>query len=164
MKILLNFFSIRDCLWNVYISVSPCPTGWVLYGKSCYLVIDVPTLEWDDARRNCLKLGGDLVKITTAAENQFIFNLILKQVKVMSHGAWLGLHRKADTKFYWTDDTLLSGYSAWGIGQPDHPSTEKCGHIITSGSLRGKWNDWPCKVDKSVITDAPVILCQRKSN
>ena len=124
----------------------------------------MPTLEWDDARRNCLKLGGDLVKITTAAENQFIFNLILKQVKVMGGGAWLGLHRKADTKFYWTDDTLLSGYNAWGIGEPNNPSGEKCGHIITSGSLRRKWNDWPCKVDKAHINVAPVILCERKSN
>ena len=164
MKILLNFFSIRDCLWNVYISVSPCPTGWVLYGKSCYLVIDVPTLEWDDARRNCLKLGGDLVKITTAAENQFIFNLILKQVKVKGHGAWLGLHRKADTKFYWTDDTLLSGYSGWYTGEPNNPSVEKCGLIWTTGSGKGKWNDARCKLDKSWITHAPVILCQRKSN
>ena len=126
--------------------------------------MDVPTLEWDDARRNCLKLGGDLVKITTTAENQFIFNLILKQVKVTGNGAWLGLHRKADTKFYWTDDTLLSGYSAWGIGQPDHPSSEKCSQIFTSGSGKGKWNDTPCKWNKSYITQAPVILCQRKSN
>ena len=124
----------------------------------------MPTLEWDDARRNCLKLGGDLVKITTAAENQFILNLILKQVKVTSNGAWLGLHRKADTKFYWTDDTLLSGYNAWGSGQPNHSPSEKCSLIITSGSQKGKWHDTPCKWDKSHITQAPVILCQRKSN
>ena len=105
-----------------------------------------------------------MVKITTAAENQFIFNLILKQVKVMSHGAWLGLHRKADTKFYWTDDTLLSGYSAWNTGEPNNPSVEKCGHIYAAGSGKGKWNDTQCKWDKSGITHAPVILCQRKSN
>ncbi|KAM7431731.1 hypothetical protein ABFA07_017720 [Porites harrisoni] len=144
--------------------VSACPTGWVPYGKSCYLVIDVPTLEWDDARRNCLKLGGDLVKITTAAENQFIFNLILKQVKVTTNGAWLGLHRKADTKFYWTDDTLLSGYSAWNTGEPNNPSVEKCGHIYAAGSGKGKWNDTSCKWNKLDITLAPVLLCQRKSN
>ena len=105
-----------------------------------------------------------MIKITTAAENQFIFNLILKQVKVTSNGAWLGLHRKADTKFYWTDDTLLSGYSAWDIGQPDHPSSEKCGHMIASGPGKGKWNDAQCKWNKLHITHAPVILCQRKSN
>ena len=105
-----------------------------------------------------------MVKITTAAENQFIFNLILKQVKVTGNGAWLGLHRKADTKFYWTDDTLLSGYSGWKTGEPNNPSSEKCGHIYATSSSRGKWNDWQCKVDKSAITIAPVILCQRKSN
>ena len=26
----------------------------------------------------------------------------------MYYGAWLGLHRKADTKFYWADDTPLT--------------------------------------------------------
>ena len=105
-----------------------------------------------------------MVKITTAAENQFILNLILKQQKVMYYGAWLGLRRKADTKFYWTDDTLLSGYSAWNTGEPNNPSSEKCGHVIAGGSAKGKWNDIPCKVNKSAITSAPVILCQRKSN
>ena len=105
-----------------------------------------------------------MVKITTAAENQFILNLILKQVKVMVYGAWLGLHRKANTKFYWTDDTLLSGYSAWMTGEPNNPSGEKCGQMVASGSAKGKWNDWPCKVDKTHINVAPVILCQRKSN
>ena len=164
VKILLNL-SILDCFWNVHISGSPCPTGWVLYRKSCYLVIDVPTLEWNGARRNCLKLGGDLVKITTAAENQFILNLIIKQVsKVTPSGAWLGLHIKADSKFYWTDDTLLSGYKAWMPGEPNNPSGEKCSNIAGSGSSRGKWNDVSCKINKRYITHAPVILCQRKSN
>ena len=105
-----------------------------------------------------------MVKITTAAENQFIFNLILKQVKATVNGAWLGLHRKADTKFYWTDDTLLSGYSAWNTGEPNSPSSEKCAHIYAKSSAKGKWNDLPCKEAESTITYAPVILCQRKSN
>ena len=123
------------------------------------------TLEWDGARRNCLKLGGDLVKINTAAENQFILNLIIKQVsKVTRSGAWLGLHIKEDSKFYWTDDTLLSGYNAWIPGEPNNPSGEKCSNIVGLGSLRGKWNDRPCKTKKRDITHAPVILCERKSN
>ena len=82
----------------------------------------------------------------------------------MRHGAWLGLHRKADTKFYWTDDTLLSGYSAWDTGEPNKPLIEKCGHIFNSGPGKGKWNDTSCKWNKLHITSAPVILCQRKSN
>ena len=79
----------------------------------------------------------------------------------MYHGAWLGLHRKADTKFYWADDTPLTGYSAWNAGEPNSPSTEKCGHIIASGSGKGKWNDWLCSLAKSNINVAPVVLCQK---
>ena len=84
--------------------------------------------------------------------------------KVTPSGAWLGLHIKADSKFYWTDDTLLSGYNAWIPGEPNNPSGEKCSNIVGSGSLRGMWNDRPCKMNKRYITHAPVILCQRKSN
>ena len=139
-------------------------TGWVRFGKSSYLVIDIPTLQWSDARRNCQKLGGDLAKITSAAENQFVYNLLSRQKKVMNNGAWLGLHRKANTKFYWADDTPLTGYTAWDSGEPNSPSSEKCGHMYALGSRKGKWNDIVCSLPKSVITNAPVVLCQKHSN
>ncbi|XP_044185193.1 uncharacterized protein LOC122965264 isoform X2 [Acropora millepora] len=56
-----------------------CSTGWVQHGKSCYIVIDIPTAEWSAARQNCLKFGGDLAKITRDDENQFLYNLIGNQ-------------------------------------------------------------------------------------
>ena len=141
-----------------------CSTGWVAYGKSCFLVIDIPTLERNDARRNCQKLGGDLAKITSASENQFIYTLISKQTKTTVRGAWLGLHRKADTKLYWADDTPLAGYTAWFPGEPNHPSTEKCGFMYGPSHLRkGKWNDSTCSFDKAYITGAPVVLCQKSA-
>ncbi|XP_068728831.1 perlucin-like protein [Montipora capricornis] len=144
---------------------SACPTGWVLHGKSCYIVIDIPTLEWSAARRNCQKLGGDLAKITTNAENQFIFNLVSNQATTTSWGAWLGLHRKADNKFYWADDTPLTGYTPWGRGEPNNPTTERCGNMFgPTNGRKGKWNDLPCQLDKKVVVDAPVILCQKAAN
>ena len=165
------FFTYRRGYYDIFLfrpflfsSESSCSTGWVTYGKSCYLIIDIPTLEWNDARRNCQKLGGDLAKITSAAENQFIYNLLLKQAKSTAYGAWLGLHRKADTKFYWTDGTPLTGYTVWSPGEPNGPSSEKCGHIFgPSDPRKGKWNDWTCKADKSKVTVAPVVLCQKTS-
>jgi len=143
---------------------SACSNGWVAYGKSCFLVIDIPKLEWSAARRNCQKLGGDLAKITSAAEDQFIYNLISKQSKTTVWGAWLGLHRKADTKFYWTDGSPLAGYSAWNTGEPNGPSTEKCGQMHgPSHAAKGTWNDIWCSVNKAHITMAPVVLCQKSS-
>lgn len=74
-------------------------------------------------------------------------------------GAWLGLHRKADMKFYWADGTPLAGYTAWAPSEPNHQS-EKCGNMIALGANKGKWNDWECSQDKAELARAPVILCQ----
>ncbi|XP_029207702.2 perlucin-like protein isoform X1 [Acropora millepora] len=138
---------------------SACSTGWVQYGKSCYIVIDISTAEWSAARRNCLRIGGDLAKITSNHENQFVNNLIGNQVYTTNHGVWLGLHLKADNKFYWTDGTLLAGYNNWYPGQPSHPSTEKCAQLYGKSSRgRGKWNDIPCTWN---VSRPPVILCQK---
>ena len=65
---------------------APCSSGWSR--KSCYGNIDFPTLEWSDARRNCQKLVGDLAKIISAAENQFIYTLIQKQKKYIMGSGW----------------------------------------------------------------------------
>ena len=138
-----------------------CSTGWVQHGKSCYIVIDIPT-KWSAARRNCLKFGADLAKITSNDENQFVFNLITNQVYSTSLGVWIGLHRKSGNKFYWTDGTLLAGYSKWDAGEPNGPSTHKCAHLYGKSSSRtGKWNDAPCKFTGNYKTIAPVILCQK---
>ena len=149
----------------MFSSDSPCSTGWVAYGKSCFLIIDIPSLEWNDARRNCQKLGGDLAKITSAAGNQFICNLIFNQTKTTTLGAWLGLHRKADTKFYWADGSPLTGYTAWSSGEPNSPSTDqKCGHILGQTDCRRTiWNDMSCSMDKPNIERAPVTLCKKTS-
>ena len=37
--------------------------GWIRYGNSRYLIINIPTLKWSDARRTCQIFGGDLVSL-----------------------------------------------------------------------------------------------------
>ena len=119
-------------------------------------------MEWSDARRNCQKLGGDFAEITSASENQFIFDLVTKQKKITA-SVWLGLHKKADDKFYWIDDTLLAGYSNWNTGEPNNAGQgEKCAHMIATRSVKSKWNDLPCTRDDSSAKNAPVVLCQKK--
>ncbi|XP_067029694.1 perlucin-like protein [Acropora muricata] len=140
-----------------------CSTGWVQHGKSCYIVIDIPTAEWEAARRNCRKLGGDLAKITSEDENQFVYNLTGNQTHTPARGAWLGLRRNKDNdEFYWTDDTPLACYKKWVPGEPNNPSTERCGHLYgKSDSRRQHWNDISCKLTGDYIAKAPVILCQK---
>ena len=143
-----------------------CPHGWVLHGvsHSCYLIIDTPTIHRNDARKKCQQFGADLAKITSAIENKFIFDHLRKQNTVTSYGVWLGLHRKADTKFFWADGTPLTGYTAWNATTPSSLD-EKCGHMIGNGPSGGKWNDIRCTfpIEFNPGT-APVILCQKMSH
>ena len=120
----------------------------------------------------CRQLGGDLGKITTYSKDQFIYDLLRKQKTVTHYGVWLGLHRKADNRFYWIDDTPLTGYTAWGSGEPNNVRYglnlgENCVHKI--GEKRnwpfraGEWNDVPCDLSGIVPPEiAPVVLCQKQ--
>ena len=147
-----------------------CPNGWAHHGHSCFHIIDTPTPKWRKARSMCQRLGADLGKITTASENQFIYDLLRKQKTVTHYGVWLGLHRKKDQQFYWVDDTPLSGYTAWGLGEPNDSAAhggEDCVHKI--GEKRswpfqpGQWNDVPCSLHGIVPSEiTPVVLCQKK--
>ena len=140
-----------------------CPQGWVLQGNSCFLIIDTPTVHRNEARKKCQQFGGDLAKITSATENQFIFDLLRKQNTITLYGVWLGLHRKADKTFYWADDAPLTGYTAWGATEPSGPN-EKCGHMIGYGPRGGKWNDIRCTFPAAFHpSTAPVILCQKRA-
>ena len=142
-----------------------CPEGWVLHGNSCFLIINIPTLNWSDARRTCQNLGGDLAIIRSAEENNFILGLVKKQKTITDYGVWLGLTRKSDNKFYWIDDTPLEGhYSQWASGQPvNGNNNEHCGNMFAQGARGGKWNDLWCSREESYLKYAPSILCQKRS-
>ena len=89
-------------------------------------------------------------------------DLVMKQQTVQYWGAWIGLHRKTDTKFYWIDGTPLEGqYSAWASGEPSN-SKEECVHIYASGQKTGLWNDIKCVFTPQSLSVAPFILCQRQ--
>jgi len=109
-------------------------------------------------------LAADLAIIRSATENNFTIDLIRKQQTVTNWGAWLGLYRKDDTKFYWIDDTPLGGqYSAWASGEPNYLQ-EKCAHVYGKGSTPGKWNDILCSIDAKYLAYAPVVLCQKATD
>ena len=147
-----------------YVLFSVCPQdGWVRYGNFSYLIINIRTLKWSDARRTCQMLGGDLAIIKSAAENNFIFTLLKKQKTITGLGVWLGFVRKADNKFYWIDDTpLAKGYTAWASGQPNNVR-EKCGNMFGSTKgVGGQWNDLFCDNPANHWKVAPVILCKKK--
>ena len=143
-----------------------CPQDvWVRCGKFSFLIIDIPTLKWSDARRTRQKLGGDLAIIKSAAENNFVFGLtiiIIKRKTVTVWGVWFGLARKADTRFYWNDDTpVAKGYTAWATGESNSVK-EKCAHLYGTGNRAGNWNDI-LRYQSNVLDECPSYSLQEKS-
>ncbi|XP_020627752.1 macrophage mannose receptor 1-like, partial [Orbicella faveolata] len=164
-KLLIDIKARIDSLFDK-VTRPPCPEGWVLHAKSCFLIINIPTLERSDARRTCQNLGGDLAIIRSAEENNFIFGLVKQQDTITFYGVWLGFIRKSDSKFYWIDNTPLKGhYSPWGSGEPNNANNnEYCSSMFGKGGRAGKWNDLWCSLKESQLKDAPSILCQKKAN
>ena len=138
-----------------------CPQGWVLFGSLCYLLLDTPTSEWNDAQSLCQTHGAHLPIMRSADENNFMLSLVMSQPNGKVSGTWLGLtRRKSIGDFYWVDDTPLAGqFSAWADGEPNNPLVENCANIFMTGKRQGKWNDCFCSVPAN---SSPVVLCQKK--
>ena len=169
---LTKFLQVWKCfLLYLYFLVkcNSCPEGWVRHGKSCYLIINIPTLKQSDARMTCQNLGGDLAIVRSSDENDFIFDLVKKQKTVAHLGVWLGSIRKADYKFYWIDDTPLEGqFSEWTSGEPNNHQgnglgDENCVNMFGTGVRQGKWNDLWCNLKEWQLKNAPTVLCQKKA-
>ena len=152
------FWSNRLLLYLCFVEV--CPDGWLNYGSSCYYVKDTVTRKQSDARQHCQNLGGDLAIIKSENQNDFIFNLIRSQNTFTIWGAWIGMERKSDGKFYWIDNTPVEGsYSIWAGGEPNNAGgSENCVQMYGNDPLRKTWNNFSCEVG---VNNAPVIVCQR---
>ena len=118
-------------------------------------------MKWSDARAVCQNLGGDLAVITSAEENEFVYELVMEKETVTETKAWIGLKRSTDdSKWYWVDGTPLEGqYVNWGEGEPNNlMGNENCAHFF---GHPGKWNDAPCEMTGGWAPKSPTILCEK---
>ena len=92
--------------------------------------------------------------IKSEAENQFVYDL-LRNTSGEKKG-WIGMHRKADNKFYWLDSRPEKGnFKNWGKGKRSKsPSNENCVVIIIRSEKAGEWNDLACS------DTGAVAICQ----
>ena len=125
----------------------------------CYYASST-SMTWHQAQRFCRRLGGDLVKITNARENELVLALARKSAPSRKQ-VWIGLMWTANG-FYWSDYSVPV-YKAWAPKEPNGNSHEPCSNMWTrqsSASLRpnGSWNDRVC----AVKSHAPCgLVCKR---
>ena len=112
----------------VNISVSPPGTQ---------LQLTSAAMTWTAAEAEAVSLGGHLVTIRNATENQSILNQFGTQT------LWIGLSRGIGGQFAWSSGEPIT-YTNWFNGDPnDYLGIEDYGAISWTGQTPGTWNDMP---------------------
>ena len=154
-KGIMGFLSVLISL--VWISASTaaiCPPAWRRYGDSCYLVIE-RTMKWQRARDTCAASGGRLALPNSAAEQAFIFDLMIPQT--CRDGAWIDCNDMAQ-EGKWLNcplrDDGTNAYQNWGPGQPDDIHSADC--ALMNGWWGGQWDDQGCSYPRCAVCEMPV--------
>jgi len=115
---------------------TPNNLSFISRGDSTYVIVSGPT--WEEAEANAVKLGGHLVTINDADENQWLFETFR-----ISGGQWNTLNNywagfndlKQEGAWEWSSGEK-STYSNWGDGEPNGPDD-----FLVLGRYEDKWND-----------------------
>ncbi|XP_075896921.1 uncharacterized protein LOC142898061 [Nelusetta ayraudi] len=123
-----------------------CPSSWIKFGNKCYFVSPSSQKKnYANSRKDCQSRGGDLVKITSRLELDF--------VKTHRAIAWIGLTRAEDGhSWVWVDGTTLENHEFWQDGEPNNADMEEdCVEISREASA---WNDVPCSRSFSWVCES----------
>ncbi|XP_069815127.1 macrophage mannose receptor 1-like isoform X2 [Dendropsophus ebraccatus] len=133
-----------------------CPSDWLSFGKKCYGIFGTGEDEgvhWDNARRECQSLGGDLVTINDDLVQAFL----MSNLKNTKADVWIGLHDKhRAAKFVWSDQSGVY-YTNWAKGHPHMYRFLIDGPIdcvvLQFGSIlnAGTWAETDCSLEKGYI-------------
>ncbi|XP_060593245.1 perlucin-like protein [Ruditapes philippinarum] len=128
-----------------------CPHGWILHGKSCYH-FSHDTEEWIGALAVCRELGGQLVEIEDAAEDNFI----ISEARRRQNSYWIGLSDiQEEGTWVWMNSKipLVPGdYTNWESGQPDNDDDdENCVNLEENFNML--WNDLACHTVQNYICE-----------
>lgn len=138
----------------IFLTHHPCPGDWSHYSGFCYHVSNIPCNQ-RQARSFCHSLHGDLVKVTSAEENEFVLYLARKFAR-NGKPAWIGLYYHAPSRaYYWTDNSVPT-YTNWAPKEPSGYSKEPCAAMYTGSShlptwATGYWNDILCTVKYNTV-------------
>ncbi|KAI6175880.1 hypothetical protein M3Y97_00738000 [Aphelenchoides bicaudatus] len=110
---------------------------WDLYSGHWYKLFEIE-LMWIPAENFCRELGGHLVSIKDAAENDFIHKLRKK------NNIWIGLNKvnRREGPYEWSDGLEIN-YLNWDSSQPNEPEVD-CVYMAYAQEKHGTWFDYSC--------------------
>uniref|UniRef100_A0A8C6S658 C-type lectin domain-containing protein n=1 Tax=Neogobius melanostomus TaxID=47308 RepID=A0A8C6S658_9GOBI len=151
-------FTVQPC-------VVRCDAGWRLNGTKCYH-FSSNRLNWTESRDMCQRLRGDLVKIESREEQEFLDGKL--QTEMIDNGDkfWIGLtDSEAEGQWVWTDGSPLnSSLAFWADNddnkEPDNwtvedPEGEDCVRMGQKPFIEGLkwWYDRSCQIEQRSICE-----------
>ncbi|XP_042353142.1 macrophage mannose receptor 1-like isoform X2 [Plectropomus leopardus] len=112
-----------------------CPLKWSKFDSKCYSVVTNRAATWEEARRQCITMGGNLVSIPTRRVQAF---LTTKMAEISTKDLWIGLNGIKQDGFYWTDGKARR-YTNWGYSK----------HKRRPGTFYQRWNEEDCVIMNS---------------
>jgi hypothetical protein len=89
------------------------------------------SMTWTSAKVACENMGGHLVTMNSAAENNFVYTTW--------PSGWIGFtDESVEGTFKWVTNEPVT-YTNWNIGEPNNAGNEDYAQFVTGG----KWNDLP---------------------
>ncbi|MCO5797284.1 MAG: hypothetical protein HEQ29_11045 [Dolichospermum sp. LBC05a] len=112
------------------------------YNGKFYLLSNAGT--WKEAQAQAVSLGGNLVTVNDAAENQFLVNTFGG-----TEGLWIGLTDEVtEGTFKWANGEAVT-YTNWSPGNPDNSGNQDYAWINFQNP--GKWDDADGAVFRGII-------------
>jgi len=109
-------------------------TGTIVDGGTHYIYKLTNSATWTNAQAAAQSMGGNLVTVNDAAENQFLVDAFGG-----SELLWIGFNDAEEEGVWeWVSGEPVT-YTNWKAGQPDNWNNEDYAHIYENG----QWNDLP---------------------
>ncbi|XP_042880356.1 C-type mannose receptor 2-like isoform X2 [Penaeus japonicus] len=133
-------------------TLTDCPPPFTKVGSECFYLSDTQK-NWNDARRHCQGMGGELaVPSDVAALDAFVFG------QVEGPGVWIGGTDQGNEGVwnYINGNTIKA--EDWSGGQPDnHGGRENCLEIRSY--FEPPVNDYICSVKQHFVCEIEIHLC-----
>ncbi|KAF3707143.1 C-type lectin domain family 4 member F C-type lectin superfamily member 13 [Channa argus] len=98
-----------------------CEEGWELHGGKCYYFSNKPS-SWSQSREECVRRGGDLVKIDSREEQSFLEERLRNKMNEAEDKFWIGLtDSQEEGRWLWVDGSELdTSLKFWSGKEPDN--------------------------------------------
>ncbi|CAI5691483.1 unnamed protein product [Oreochromis niloticus] len=109
-----------------------CEDDWKEHGGNCYY-FSTNSSSWNESRTVCKSKGGDLVKIDSEEEQNFLRKNVQQKMEIHDIPFWIGLTDLAEEgRWLWVDGSPLNeSLTFWNFFEPDDwkgkdPDREDC--------------------------------------